>query len=127
MPVSSSSARCGLDPDTGQAVTSVQIAALTTISADGEADRVGTDTSCINQAKSLSRSLPESRGKTLLFQHPGERDTLLSPECRHTVADPIKIENPVGRITIFSAAIRSPARRAAEFHDFAAIEAFTIR
>jgi hypothetical protein len=69
---------------------------------------------------------PKSR-QNLDFQRPVERDVLLSLECQHTVAEPVKTKNPPKGQRIFRTRIRSLSRRTAEFCDFAAVEAVKVR
>ena len=52
---------------------------------------------------------------------------LLSSECQHTVAGPVKVENPARRAASFSTTIRSPLRRTAEFCGFAGVEVVEVR
>src|SRR4051794_25723938 len=84
-------------------------------------------TPCGAGRESLDRLLNENRGITLIFGVQGSEMPLLSPECQHTVAEPVKVEKSARRVATFSTTIRSPSRRTAEFCGFAAVEVVKVR
>src|SRR4051794_33706729 len=84
-------------------------------------------TPCGAGRESLDRLLNENRGITLIFGVQGSEMPLLSPECQHTVAEPVKVEKSARRAATFSTTIRSPSRRTAEFCGFAAVEVVKVR